>query len=174
MYSKITAGGHPVHPMLIGFPVASYVGTLVAFAVYASNGSQFWLNLAIALNVVGVGSALLAALPGIADLALGVPRGSAARNIGVAHGSLNIAALALFSISLANYVTHWDGPPVGTTLGLGLSAAGVACTAAAGFLGWMLVQDYHIGVRLTPTQEHDELAVQSARRLHVVRHRRAA
>jgi uncharacterized membrane protein len=174
MYSKITVAGHPVHPMLIGFPVASYTGTLVGFAVYASNGSQFWLNLAIALNVVGVGSALLAALPGVIDLAFGVPRGSAARNVGVAHGSLNIVALALFAIILGMYVTNWDGPATSPTLGLALSAAGVTCTVAAGFLGWMLVQDYHIGIRLTPAQERDELAVQSTRRLHAVRHHRAA
>ena len=51
MYSKIKVAGHPVHPMLVAFPVASYVGTLVGFAVYAANGHQFWLNLAIALSI---------------------------------------------------------------------------------------------------------------------------
>ncbi|MFC5673686.1 DUF2231 domain-containing protein [Streptomyces incanus] len=68
MYSKATIAGHPVHPtMLVGFPVACYTGTLVGFAVYAATGHQFRLNPAIALNVVGVGSALLAALPGFVD-----------------------------------------------------------------------------------------------------------
>ena len=54
-----------------------------------------------------------------------------------------------------------------------LSSAGLACTLAAGFLGWMLVQDYHIGIRLTPTQERDETTVQNARPIGV-RHDRAA
>ena len=48
MYSKAKVGGHPVHPMLVAFPVAFYTGALVGFAVYAANGHQFWLNLAIA------------------------------------------------------------------------------------------------------------------------------
>jgi uncharacterized membrane protein len=64
--------------MLIAFPVVCYTGTLVGFAVYAANGHQFWLNLAIALSVVGVDSALLAALSGLADWAFGLPMDSAA------------------------------------------------------------------------------------------------
>ncbi|MDQ1021179.1 DUF2231 domain-containing protein [Streptomyces afghaniensis] len=169
MYSKITVAGHPVHPMLVGFPIACYTGTLVGFAVYASNGQQFWLNLAIALNIAGVGTALLAALPGIADLAFGIPRRSAARTVGIAHGGLNVAALGLFGASLGVYATHWDGPATGVTAGLALSAAGLACTLGAGFLGWTLVQDYHVGIRLTPLQESDEQAVQSAELIHLHR-----
>jgi uncharacterized membrane protein len=151
--------------MLVGFPVACYTGTLVGFAVYAATGDQFWLNLAIALNVVGVGSALLAALPGFVDWALGIPRGSAAKTVGLAHAGLNVTALALFAISLGTYVTHWNGPATGTTLGLALTSAGVLFTVAAGFLGWMLVQEYHIGIRLTPTQELDEVEVQNVQRI---------
>lgn len=173
MYSKVTIAGHPVHPMLIGYPVACYTGTLVGFAVYAANGNQFWLNLAIALNVVGVGGALLAALPGFADWAFGIPRGSAAKNVGLAHAGLNVAALALFAVNLGTYASHWNGPATGATRGLALTAAGLACTLAAGFLGWMLVQNYHIGIRLTPTQERDELRVQNTRVISLHRNRAA-
>lgn len=173
MYSKVTVAGHPIHPMLVGYPVVCYTGTLVGFAVYAATGHQFWLNLAIALNVVGVGGALLAALPGFADWAFGIPRGSAAKTVGLAHAGLNVTALVLFAISLGTYVTHWNGPATGATLGLALSAAGLACTGVAGFLGWMLVQDYHIGIRLTPTQERDELTVQNTKVIGLHHHRAA-
>src|SRR5690348_11645564 len=98
MYSKVTIAGHPIHPMLIAYPVASYTGTLVGFAVYAANGQQFWLRLAIALNIAGVGMALLAALPGFVDWAFGVPRGSAAKGVGLAHAGLNVAALGLMLV----------------------------------------------------------------------------
>lgn len=160
MYSKIKIAGHPVHPMLIAFPVACYTGTLVGFAVYAANGHLFWLNLAIALSVVGVGSALLAALAGLADWAFGIPRDSAAKLIGLVHAGLNVTALGLFAAAMAVYVTNWNGPAVGATLGVVLSAIGVAVTIAAGFLGWTLVQDYHVGIRLAPEQELAEPAVQ--------------
>ncbi|GAA0649774.1 DUF2231 domain-containing protein [Streptomyces thermocarboxydovorans] len=174
MYSKITIAGHPIHPMLVAFPIACYTGTLVGFAVYAASGQQFWLNLAIALNVAGVGTALLAALPGIADLVFGIPRRSAAKTVGIAHGILNVAALGLFGASLAVYATHWDGPATGVTPGLALSSAGLACTLGAGFLGWTLVQDYHVGIRLTRLQESDEEAVQSSELIHLHRGSHAA
>lgn len=173
MYSKATVAGHPIHPMLVGFPVVCYTGTLVGFAAYAGTGHQFWLNLAIALNVVGVGGALLAAVPGLVDWAFGIPRGSGAKTVGLAHAALNVTALGLFAGSLGAYAGHWNGPATGTTLGLALSSAGLACTLAAGFLGWTLVQNYHIGIRLTPTQERDELTVQNVR-LISLHHDRAA
>jgi len=172
MYSKVKIAGHPIHPMLIAYPVAGYTGALIGYAVYASNGQQFWLNFAIALNIAGVGGALLAALPGFADWAFGIPRGSAAKTVGLAHAGLNVVALTLFAISMGFYVSHWDGAR-GATLGLALASAGVACTVAAGFLGWMLVQNYHIGVKLTPAQERDESAVQSAQLIRA-HHDRAA
>ena len=165
MYSKAKIAGHPVHPMLVAYPVAGYTGTLVGFAVYAANGQLFWLNFAIAMNIAGVGGALLAALPGIADALLGIPRGSGARTVAVAHAGLNVVALVLFAISLGLYADHWNGPARGAGPGLGLAAAGLVCTVGAGFLGWMLVQTYHVGVQLTQVQERDELTVQNVRPL---------
>lgn len=174
MYSKITVAGHPLHPMMIAFPVAFYTGTLAGFAVYAANGGAFWLKLAIALNVAGVGMAVLAALPGMVDLGLGVPHDSGARTVGIAHGALNVAALALFAITLAFYLPDWSSPAgVSPVLALALTSAGTLCTLAAGALGWMLVQTYHVGIRLTPTQEGDERTVQQLRP-HLRLHRGAA
>ena len=160
MYSKIRIAGHPIHPMLVAFPVAFYTGTLVGFAVYAANGNLFWLNLAIALSVAGTGAAVLAALPGLADWALGIPRGSAAKQVGLMHAALNVTALGLFLAAMASYVSNWNGPAVSATLGVVLSAVGLGVTLAAGFLGWALVQTYHVGVHLAPEQEPAEAAVQ--------------
>jgi uncharacterized membrane protein len=160
VYSKIKIAGHPVHPMLVAFPVASYTGTLVGYAVYAANGHQFWLNLAIALNLIGVCAAALAALPGLADWAFGIPRDSAAKKVGMIHAGLNVTALGLFLAAVVSYAANWNGPSASATLGVVLSAIGLALTAAAGFFGWMLVQDYHVGVRLVPEQELAEPAIQ--------------
>ncbi len=160
MYSKIKVAGHPVHPMLVAFPVACYTGTLAGFAVYAANSHLFWLNLAIALSVSGTGTAVIAALAGLADWALGIPRDSAAKMTGLLHAGLNATALGLFLAAMASYVGNWNGPAIGATLGVVLSAIGVAVTLAGGFLGWTLVQDYHVGVHLVPEQELAEPAVQ--------------
>ena len=58
------------------------------------------------------------------------------------------------------------------TLGVVLSAIGVAVTIAAGFLGWTLVQHYHVGVHLIPEQELAEPAVQHSH-LSLLRHHAA-
>ena len=174
MYSKVRIADHPLHPMLVAFPVAFYTGALVGFAVYAANGTQFWLNLAIALSIAGAGGALLAALPGLVDLLFGIPRSSQAKIVGLTHGALNVTALGLFIASALSYVGNWNGPPTSATLGLALSAAGVAVTVVAGALGWMLVQTYHVGIRLTPRQADDEPVVQQAPALTLVRHRQAS
>jgi uncharacterized membrane protein len=155
VYSKIKIAGHPV-----AFPVTCYTGTLAGFAVYAANGHLFWLNFAIALSVAGTGTAVLAAVAGLADWALGIPRDSAAKTTGLLHAGLNVTALGLFLAAMASYVTHWNGPAVSATLGVVLSAIGVAVTIAAGVPGWTLVQEYHVGVHLVPEQELAEPAVQ--------------
>jgi uncharacterized membrane protein len=160
VYSKIKIAGHPMHPMLVAFPVACYTGTLAGFAVYAANGHLFWLNLAIALNVAGVVTAAIAALPGLVDWAFGIPADSAAKKVGLIHAGLNVTALGLFLAAVAMYAGNWNGPAVSATPGLILSALGVAATAAAGFFGWSLVQDYHVGVRLIPEQAVAEPTVQ--------------
>ena len=116
---------------------------------------------------------VLAALPGFVDLMFGVPRRSQAKRVGLAHAALNDIALGLFIAAAVIYVGNWNGPPVDVTLGLALSAAGVAVTVVAGALGWTLVQTYHVGVRLTASQEQDEASVQQAPALTIVRHRQA-
>lgn len=169
MPSKINIAGHPLHPMLVAYPVTGYTGTLVAFAVYGANGRQFWLNLAIAMNIAGVGGALLAAMPGLADAVYGIPNRTAARNVAQAHGALNVLALVLFAITLGRYASHWNGPPVSAVLGIVLAAVGIVTTVAAGFLGWILVQDYHMGVRLTEEQRAGEAEVVNHQVIHMPR-----
>jgi uncharacterized membrane protein len=174
MSSKINIAGHPIHPMLIAYPVAGYTGALVGFCLYGAIGLQFWLNFAIAMNVVGVGGALLAALPGIADAVLGIPGGVPAKLVAIAHGGLNVVSLLLFGATLGYYAGNWNGPPISAVLGIVLSASGLVVTVSAGFLGWMLVQNYHMGVQLSANQQQDEPAVLQQRVLHMPHFHRAA
>jgi len=45
-------------------------------------------------------------------------------------------------------------------LGIVLTAIGVALTVAAGFQGWILIQNHHVGVQLTPDQQRLEREAQ--------------
>jgi uncharacterized membrane protein len=167
LYSKVRIAGHPVHPMLVAFPVAFYTATLLGYAVYAATLDLFWWRLGVLLNAAGVATALLAAIPGFIDWAFGIPKRSAARATGLTHMLLNVGALALFAINLVAQSSRWmelasaartggalDIPGAG--LALVLSAAGVLLTIGAGFFGWKLVQTHHVGVDLSEEQRRLE------------------
>ena len=156
MYSRVKIAGHPVHPMLVGFPVTLYTVTLACFAASALGAEPFWFRVGVYANVAGVITALVAAVPGFLDWALGVPAGSPAKATGRAHMLLNVAALAVFA---ANAYLHWDerhAPLPAAALPLALAAVGVCLTIAAGFLGWKMVQTHHVGIELSPEQQRLE------------------
>ncbi len=156
MYSKAKILGHPIHPMLVGFPVAFYTGTLIAFIVYAATMNVFWFHLAGIVNWAGVLMAAVAAVPGLIDWGTGIPRTSAAKKTGLVHMMLNVVSLLLFLISAVVTWNHWDDALPSAGNQLVLSALGVLLTLPAGFLGWSLVQDHHVGVQLTSEQQRLE------------------
>ncbi|HXS55974.1 MAG TPA: DUF2231 domain-containing protein [Hanamia sp.] len=145
MYSKIKILGHPIHPMLIAFPVAFYTGALACFIAFSSNHNIFWFKAGYVANVAGVIMALVAAVPGFIDW-LYIPSDSKAKKTGVFHLVCNVVALLLFAINLWMLKDKWnaDNPAVGDALVL--TGAGFVLTIVAGFLGWTLVQTHHVGV----------------------------
>ena len=156
MYSKAKILGHPIHPMLVAFPITFYTSTLITFIVYAATMNRFWYSVACVANWAGVVTAAVAAVPGLVDWATGIPRRSPAKRQGLIHMALNVTALLAFLINAVIATNRWDEvlPPGGT--GIVLSAIGVLLTLPAGFLGWSLVQDHHVGVQLSPEQERLE------------------
>ena len=146
--------------MLIAFPVTFYTTTLVAFAVYALTNNIMWWHIALRANLAGVITAAIAALPGFIDWRSGIPSNTPAKTTGRNHMLLNLGSSALFVINLIMQRDRWRLAEdiTGTTqlpgagMALVLSALGVLCMLAAGFLGWTLVQTHHVGVDLTDEQ----------------------
>ena len=66
-HSTAQTGGHPIHPMLIPFPIAFFVGTLVTDIVLAATGDPFWARMSFYLICAGLVMAALAALAGLTD-----------------------------------------------------------------------------------------------------------
>jgi uncharacterized membrane protein len=147
MYSKARIAGHPIHPMLISFPVAMYVSTVVGLLVYSGTGDPFWYRAAMWTNIAGVVMAGIAAIPGFVDLVTVARQSPRARSTGIRHAAFNVLALALFIISaviLSRNVGRGGELDVAAPLVLGI--LGVLSTTVAGWLGWTLVQTHHIGV----------------------------
>jgi uncharacterized membrane protein len=157
MYTKARIAGHPIHPMLIAFPVALYAATVIALLVHMGTNDPFWYRVALYSNIGGVATALLAAVPGFIDLVAAVPARTRARVTGIRHAAFNVLSLVLFAISAfmlyrnaGNNLTPEAGTyELDTTAPLVLSLLGVASTLVAGWLGWTMVQTHHVGIKPT-------------------------
>jgi uncharacterized membrane protein len=145
MYSRVKIAGHPIHPMLIAYPVAFYTAALACYIVYSSNQNPFWFKVAVAANIAGVLMAAFAAIPGFIDW-LFIPKDSRAKQTGLFHMLCNVLALVCFAIPAWTECSKWDDTNPSLGLAIPLSVLGFVLTLAAGFLGWTLVQKHHVGV----------------------------
>ena len=131
MESKAKLLGHPVHPMLIVFPLG-LLATAVIFDVIAlTTGNGAWLGMAFYLIAAGVIGGLAAAVFGLIDW-LAIPPGTRAKAIGLWHGVGNVVVVALFAVS---WFLRRGSPNSPATLALILSFVGVvlACDRLAGW-----------------------------------------
>jgi uncharacterized membrane protein len=147
MHTRAAVGGHPVHAMLVHFPIAFLVG-VVGFDVAAIlMQNQSLHDVAGLLLPVGLVTGAVAAVPGIVDLVASVPRAGAGRRVGIRHAGLSTLALLLFA--LAWTLRNRDGTQPGVET-LALEALGTLVLLIAGRLGAELVMDHHIGPTALP------------------------
>jgi len=73
MKSKVNIKSHPLHPILVPFPIAFFTGTLISHLVGWLMNMPDLLRTAYFLNIGGIGFALLAAVPGFLDFLYAVP-----------------------------------------------------------------------------------------------------
>ena len=153
MYSKARIAGHPIHPMVVAFPIAFYTATVATLLAYVGTMEAFWYRVAMISNVAGVVTALIAVIPGSIDL-FSLPAGSRARSTGLKHAGFNLIATALFMVTALVVYRGWtervmvDGAyRFDATIPLAMSVVAWVSMVIAGSLGWTLVQTYHVGVK---------------------------
>src|SRR5687767_1226650 len=99
MKTRASIRHHPIHPMLIVFPIALWVGSLICDAIYHfGSGNLFWKDMAFYMIAGGIVGALAAAIPGFIDY-LGLTERKA-RRIATIHMVLNLIVVALFIFNL--------------------------------------------------------------------------
>ncbi len=147
--STARIGGHPIHPMLIPFPIAFLLAALVCDIVYVSTGNAAWAVGAIWLVGAGVVTALAAAVFGFIDF-FGEER---IRHLGDAwhHMLGNLVAVALAAISWGLRGTMGAEEAV-MPWGLTLSAAIAVILAYTGWKGGELAYRHRVGVHEAPPQ----------------------
>lgn len=141
--TMVAVAGHPIHAMLVSYPIALTAATLAADVFWWWNGDPFWPRAALWASGVAFWLGLLAAVAGTAELLL--VRGIRSR---VASWSHAVAAVMLLAIIGANWGLRLaGGPEVVLPLGLGLSLLSFGFVGLAGWHGGKLVFDHGIGTR---------------------------
>ena len=144
MQSKASIAGHPVHPMLIPFPLALWVTSFAADILFYFLRHPTLLVISKFLLAAGCLGAVAAAIPGIIDW-LSIKNGNV-KKVANWHARLNIIALVVFAISLflrLGRYSHFVGRRL--TLPFLLSLVGVILIAISGWLGGELVFHYGVG-----------------------------
>ena len=144
MKSKASIGGHPIHPMLIPFPLALWATSFVVDVLFYFLRHPKLLVIAKFMIAAGCLAAIAAAIPGIVDW-LAIKNGEVKR-VANWHARLNVAALVVFAISLLLRIGSYS-ELVGRRLTLPflLSLVGVILILISGWLGGELVFRYGSG-----------------------------
>lgn len=133
---------HPLHPILVAFPIAFFIGTLIFDALAFITGDTTFALTGRHLNIAGIAGALLAAVPGLVDFIYTVPPRSSAKKRGAKHGILNVLVLGTFVFVLA----YRQDLQLVDRMMLVAELAGVTLLTVAGWMGGTLVHRNQIGV----------------------------
>jgi nitrite reductase/ring-hydroxylating ferredoxin subunit/uncharacterized membrane protein len=143
MRSSAHIDGHPIHPMLIVFPFAYLVGSACVDAWALATNHRRWFRTASHMSALGLGSAVVAAVPGLIDYVFAVPPKSSAKKRATSRMFANVSALGLFAAARAARKRE-DEPPA--AWGLATEIAGMGLISVAGWLGGTLVYRNQIAV----------------------------
>ena len=140
--STASIAGHPIHPMLIPFPIAFFVSTFVCDLTYWQTSNGAWATAATWLLGAGLVMAALAALAGLVDF-LGEPRIRALNDVWWhAGGNVLVVLIQLYNF----YARYSEGTSAVMPKGLILSLVVVCILLFTGWKGWEMVYRYRVGV----------------------------
>jgi uncharacterized membrane protein len=142
MESRYKFAGHPIHPMLIVFPLGLLSTAVVFDIIYLVSDNSRWTEVAYYMIIAGVIGGLAAALFGWLDWSA-IPGGTRAKRVGLAHGLGNVLVLGLFLLS---WILRRGNPAAPPTEAVVAGLAGAVIALVTGWLGGELVDRLGVGV----------------------------
>jgi nitrite reductase/ring-hydroxylating ferredoxin subunit/uncharacterized membrane protein len=136
MRSRASIKSHPIHPMLIPFPLAFLFGGFFFDLVgVLSSRPALWL-VGYYLTIAGVGTALLAAVPGFIDYFFTVPPRSSGKERATRHMLTMLAVVGLFTVACFLRDGSTTAPGTATLV---LEGIGSGMLGIGGWMGGTLV-----------------------------------
>lgn len=145
--SAIAVAGHPIHAMLVHFPIALVICTLGVDGLYWLTGDPFWVRVGLWSAGAAFAFGVLASIVGTLEL-LAVP----GIRVRVASWNHAIAAMTLVAVVGANFGLRVTIPDAVLPHGLLLSVLAAVLTALAGWHGGKLVFDHGVGLIISTKQ----------------------
>lgn len=140
--TAVAIARHPIHPMVVPFPIAFLLGVVATDLMYLFTGDTFWGRASLWLVGAGTAIGLVAGLIGTLELLL--IRDIRHRAAGWSHF---VMAVMLLAVGFINWLSRLEDPLAAIAAGgLYLSLLGAALVAMSGWLGGELVFEHHIGL----------------------------
>jgi uncharacterized membrane protein len=141
MHTPATIKKHPLHPMLVAFPIGlltfSLISDLIALARW---GGDNWNVVALYTLGAGIISALVAAVPGLIDLLSLQDPGL--KKKGIIHAVIMLITVGIFVVGFFVRIQSAED----SKLPVLLSAIGVLFMMIGGWIGAELVHHFGVGV----------------------------
>jgi uncharacterized membrane protein len=144
MAGKINFLGHPVHPILVVFPLGLLPTAVACDIIFWVTHNPNWAHISYWLIAAGVISGVVAAIFGFADW-WGLDSGTRAKRLGVWHLVVNDIMLTLFALS---WWLRRSAPDSPTSVAIVLGVVAMLFGLAGGWLGGELVYRLSVGVDL--------------------------
>lgn len=142
MESRLKVLGHPLHQMLIVFPLGLLGAAAIFDLLFVFTGNGALASTAHYMKAAGIIGGLLAAPAGLVDW-LAIPAGTRAKRVGAVHGLGNVVVLGLFAGSWLLGRGTSDAPP---TAAVALAVGGLGLAVVTGWLGGEMVSRLSVGV----------------------------
>jgi uncharacterized membrane protein len=145
MRTPASIGKHPIHPMLVVFPLGLWVFSLVCDLIsLVVAAPAVWVTVAFYTMVGGLIGALAAAVPGIIDLLylyykVGAPP---IKKIALTHMAINLTVVVLYGVNIWLRISDQENRGIPIIL----SVIGVGMITVSGWLGGQMVHVYGVGV----------------------------
>jgi len=143
--SAVALVGHPIHVMMVHFPIAFVISTLGIDVFYWWSGDTFWVRVGVWSTGRAFWSGVAASIVGTAELLL--VRGIRLLEASWSHA---VAAMTLVAIAGANWGLRLVDTDSILPHGLALSALACVMVGFAGWHGGKLVFDHGVGILISP------------------------
>jgi uncharacterized membrane protein len=142
MEARAKVMGHPVHQMLIVFPLGMFSTAVIFDVIHLINGGAMWSIVSYWMIAAGIIGGLCAALFGVIDWSK-IPSGTRANRLGVLHGLGNVAVVSLFVVS---WWLRRPDPGNPSVAAISFMVVGAGLSLVTGWLGGELVDRLGVGV----------------------------